>query len=1089
MTDQRPLPTSSGPDDPFERELRALLRDRAAGTAPARLHETLTDVTRRPAPRAAAGWRRPVVSLVAAAAAILLIAAGFNPVSSWIQAITVPAASPSPSVGRPVVAVSSPVASPRSSAGTTVTPAIVWDSGLVRLTADSMRLVDEGITYTGLVPDVQVHGDPGGATYRTLEMEWVEGGRRAALNLYLASDGTDWWMEPIGGRSGDRSEVGGRIGEPWTGDIRMTAGESLLEMDGVTLDAFALETLPGSLLDCSSVVEPSHDADGLLTTDESDPLADGQPLAGTGILLMTPREAQDLLDSRGYCYLFRYRSGTSDEIQLWCSAPPGTIQGMWYGSDGQLRIDVRGMEPFAVFDPASAFGPGCAGDAVLPDASPSPHPAPASPAPAGPAFAWSGAGVTFTADALAIASGTGAGRNPATLPTEVIPTRQRTGPGQVEVRWEWTSDDRTLLHDRMLLVATVETDGGSWHVTELAFQDTSLDDTFRRWTSVPIEGRLGEPWSGDLDLRPADAAGAEASVQAANLVFDPGVTTADLEAPPSPMPIEDRPFSIDNGHVRLTADRLTLSHRGEVVHGPVISGSVQTATGTLVTNTLEASWFDEGRRVGLMLEFRNDGERWWVTEGTISARGMSWAPLDLPQVSAAMGEAWTGDLDLRLPQMRLDGTSRPTGERLHLVVENLSVQPFRGTLPRTMTGCVPVVDTTRTDWRTDPTRRGQPLATKGIVGLPTEKAAGVLEDLGYCYLFDRRLTADPTLGPSGILETWCDAPPGEVSGLRYGRGGEVHLIVLTQVPKGTPKRPSPVLGFGCQEGIPMPSDPPPPAPTSSPSTAPIAPMTDKPLVWDTGQARIAADSVTVTIGDRVIQPEPGSRGLRPQDSRGRPAITLDLGEDAAVIVTFATDDGGWSIGAIEVIGGGTAGGGPIVVDGLGVPMGQNLVGDLRIVGSELTEAGEVGVVLELDGAEISAFRPATARTLRDCQPPKALSVTGSDNPKLPGEPIDGLGLLNARATKAADAMDRLGYCYRFEVPSAQRQGFSLMDGAIETWCDAPAGVVDGLSYGPDGELVIRVKPDRTIKARPQPAVGWGCLSDIPGYGPQQQEAP
>ena len=87
---------------------------------------------------------------------------------------------------------------------------------------------------------------------------------------------------------------------------------------------------------------------------------------------------------------------------------------------------------------------------------------------------------------------------------------------------------------------------------------------------------------------------------------------------------------------------------------------------------------------------------------------------------------------------------------------------------------------------------------------------------------------------SGILETWCDAPPGEVAGLRYGKGGELHLIVVTQVPKGTLKRTQPILGFGCQEGVAVPSDPPPVTPPPATTPAPLAPMTAKAYDWDTG---------------------------------------------------------------------------------------------------------------------------------------------------------------------------------------------------------------------------------------------------------------
>lgn len=1328
MNDQRTVPTGGWGDDPFERELRAILRDRAAGPTPLSIHETLADVTRRSAPRPATGWRRPLVSLVAAAAAVLLLAMGFNPINSWMQAITVPAASPTPD--RPVVAVGSPSAQPDASASTSGTSAIDWDNGLVHLTSSSMRLTTEGITYTGIAPDMEVTGDPGGATARTLEMTWSEGGHRGSLNLYLHADGTDWWMEPIGGGNGERSEVGAPIGEAWSGDISMTAADGTLEMRDVTLDAFARETLPGSLLDCEPVAPPLPPE----TMAETSPLDPGQPLAGSEIETMTPADAKALLTARGFCHLFSYRNGDPSrdgQAQNWCAAPPGRITELFYDSEGAVRIVVQGTEPFARRDPASAFGPGCA--TGTPDASPAPasqapaspavavaygwgtgmirltaddivltangeripapprlrgendatrrmaegldatwtafgreqrfilelnadathwwiaraglydnqpqpdliqfegledvrtpigqafhgdislfssdgrvpggidiknatldptslgfgptsfegctryadvprsllarlegyddprrvaqlaeanglcmtyrwvypttqgevgetwcsappsgrshiiHEGPAGevelivldttrgsvrpqpregwgcgdtpapsvlPAPTGPAFAWNGAGVTFTADDLALAAGAGDRQRFTKVPNEVIPTRRRTGPGEVELRWEW-HDQHTV---RLLM--TVQTDGATWRVTEVGYQNLLDSDTVRRWTDVPMQGRLGEAWTGDLDLRPADAKGEKASFQAVNLTLDPGVTTADLEAPPSPTPVADRPFQIDNGRVRLTADRLELSLGDDRLLGPVDAGMSDRSKGLLRRDTFHAQWMDQERLIQLELEFRSDGERWWVTDGWIAAWGMNWAQLDLPQVKGRLGEAFTGDLDLQLPELRTGRGNGTTGETIHLVIKNLSLEPFRGAMPRTMTDCRPVIDSDRIDWKTDPTRAGQPLATKGIVGLPTEKAAGVLEDLGYCYLFDRRLTPDPTLGPTGILETWCDAPPGEVAGLRYGKGGEVHLIVLTEVPKGTPKREQPLMGWGCKADAPVASEPPMPTPQPAASLPPAAPTTDKAYVWDAGAMRVAADDATLTIGDRVIHPEPGVVGARSDDNEGHPHITLAFDEDTEVRVSFTTDGSAWSVHGVEVYGGGLFGGAALTAAGIGAPSGEAFTGDVVITGQASIEAGGQTVTLTLTGAEISAYRPVVARTLRDCQDPTLLDTAhGQYNAGAVGEVLDGARLIGAPARRAADVMQRLGYCYTFSVPwERQRLPNGNTVGGAEVWCDAPDGTITRAVYG-EGQIWFEVEPARPIKERPQPPVGWGCLSDVPGYESQQQEAP
>jgi hypothetical protein len=87
-------------------------------------------------------------------------------------------------------------------------------------------------------------------------------------------------------------------------------------------------------------------------------------------------------------------------------------------------------------------------------------------------------------------------------------------------------------------------------------------------------------------------------------------------------------------------------------------------------------------------------------------------------------------------------------------------------------------------------------------------------------------------------------------------------------------------------------------------------------------------------------------------------------------------------------------------------------------------------------------------------------------------------------------MQRLGYCYTFSVNVKPRElADGVRAGGSERWCDTPDGAVTRAMYGESGEIWFEVEPSSPIKARPQPPVGWGCLSDVPAYASQPQEAP
>lgn len=333
-------PLSTTPLDPFERDLRSLLRDRAAGPLPVALHHAAEDATMRRTSRAFAWPRR--TSMAIGAAAVLLVALGAAPVAPYLEAILGPAASPAVTGSLP-----SPDRAASASPSASDVPAIDWDAGSTRLTADAVRIVVVGQQFTGQVPGASVRSDDGSATYRTLEVAWQEHGLPMRLHLYLAADQGSWWITEI--RTYDGSPGGEWItyhapawrlplGAAFNGDLRMAAPGGSLQVDGARLLAFSPDTLPEELRLCRPAIDPAR-------ADMTDPMAQGQPLAGTAILDMTPADAKQLLMGMGLCHTFRYSyqygDGSSGYSEVWCDAPPAIVTGVSYGSSGEVIVTTE----------------------------------------------------------------------------------------------------------------------------------------------------------------------------------------------------------------------------------------------------------------------------------------------------------------------------------------------------------------------------------------------------------------------------------------------------------------------------------------------------------------------------------------------------------------------------------------------------------------------------------------------------------------------------------------------------------------------------------------------------------------------------
>ena len=221
MTSQLPAsPLQDG--DPLETALQALFHEAAAALVPPSLHtltsRALADATSGRAAlrgRPAARLRR-IGSAVAGLAAVAVVLAAVGLVG-WY------ATRPDAATG-----------GAGSNAHVASTRAIDWDSGLVHLTADGLHVVTAGRTFTaeGITP-TEIHSDPGGSTYRTLEIVWPEAGVEMRMNIYFAADDTHWWATEIrtydGQPRGDWLIWHGHffetpLGGTWSGDLDLTDG-------------------------------------------------------------------------------------------------------------------------------------------------------------------------------------------------------------------------------------------------------------------------------------------------------------------------------------------------------------------------------------------------------------------------------------------------------------------------------------------------------------------------------------------------------------------------------------------------------------------------------------------------------------------------------------------------------------------------------------------------------------------------------------------------------------------------------------------------------------------------------------------------
>ena len=115
---------------------------------------------------------------------------------------------------------------------------VSWDAGHVLLEADDFYIDINGVRYLADDENLVVDGDPGNATYQSLELTWQERGVEMRLYIYLQATSTEWSSDEVrtydgsGGGDGTRwvyfygEHFKSPIGNGFTGDVDLLSSDS-----------------------------------------------------------------------------------------------------------------------------------------------------------------------------------------------------------------------------------------------------------------------------------------------------------------------------------------------------------------------------------------------------------------------------------------------------------------------------------------------------------------------------------------------------------------------------------------------------------------------------------------------------------------------------------------------------------------------------------------------------------------------------------------------------------------------------------------------------------------------------------------------
>ena len=226
------------------------------------------------------------------------------------------------------------------------TKAVVWKAQGAILGADRVTVIANGQRIDAGAAPMKVGGDPGSKTYATLEVGWVSSALEQRITLSFTADETNWWISDARVYDNVRPKPDwveldrplGRfpLGTALQGDLDLTGlsragGETHLQISGAVIE----------MLPQASFRDPVVGGGPLMT----DPFAPGGALECSGILQMTPVEADRQLEIRGIRRSWRFdtKIGSNTGFANAQIDPPttGWISMTAIGSDGELILFVQ----------------------------------------------------------------------------------------------------------------------------------------------------------------------------------------------------------------------------------------------------------------------------------------------------------------------------------------------------------------------------------------------------------------------------------------------------------------------------------------------------------------------------------------------------------------------------------------------------------------------------------------------------------------------------------------------------------------------------------------------------------------------------
>jgi hypothetical protein len=177
-------------DDRFEHELRAVLAEGVPAEAPEPVRARLLAVGSA-IPVAGSG-RDPVARRTFGRLGPIFAVLGSFAVVGVAIAVIVALAG-----GRPTQVGGPGGTSAGGPGGSAAGAEVVWDSGIVQLTAMEVELVAGGREFLVGPQRFAIHSDPGHEAYQTLEVEWQESGREMRVYFYFSADGQVWTLDEL----------------------------------------------------------------------------------------------------------------------------------------------------------------------------------------------------------------------------------------------------------------------------------------------------------------------------------------------------------------------------------------------------------------------------------------------------------------------------------------------------------------------------------------------------------------------------------------------------------------------------------------------------------------------------------------------------------------------------------------------------------------------------------------------------------------------------------------------------------------------------------------------------------------------------